>query len=148
VKVEKKTLSLALVCVLIGLLMGAWVGYAATPSRTVTITGGVFPGAPAYTISVVDGVYYAKDQNGYETSDTNASNLICSLLASNIEIQFEAGTYYITNPDGIVLDGLSGIHLFSHDGAILKKQELSGYTGQILQIGGMVGGSPCENIII
>lgn len=97
-KVEKKNLSLALACVLVGILVGAYVGYAASPSNTITISGGIYPGAPSYTIYKVGSTYYAKDQNGLnEFSGTSSSTVINNA--------FNALTSGRTWQETIVLEG-------------------------------------------
>lgn len=55
--------------------------YALTPSATLTITGGVYPGAPSYTIWKEGANYFAKDENGnIDYSGTDFSTVIQNSL--------------------------------------------------------------------
>lgn len=54
-----------------------WYVLAATPSSTIWISPGVYPGAPSYTVWKEGSNYFAKDANGeIEFSSTNASEVI------------------------------------------------------------------------
>lgn len=74
VKTASKFVTIGL---LIGLLIGAFIAYGQSPSSTFTISSGVYPGAPSYTIWTEGGEYFAKDANGrLAYSGTNASQII------------------------------------------------------------------------
>lgn len=76
---------------------------ASTPSTTFTISSGVYPGAPSYTIYTVGGVYYAKDQNGYtEFSSTNASYVINTCITTIVATTQKTGTIQLK--PGIIID--------------------------------------------
>jgi len=56
---------------------------APTPSSTFWISGGIYPGAPSYTIFREGSNYFAKDSNGeIEFSGTNASEIILNSLGN------------------------------------------------------------------
>ena len=61
----------------VGLLLGAVIVYAVTPSSTFYISSGVYPGAPSYTIWREDSNYFAKDDNGMlKFSGTNETAVV------------------------------------------------------------------------
>lgn len=80
VKTASKFVTIGL---LIGLLIGAFIAYGQSPSSTFTISSGVYPGAPSYTIWTEGGEYFAKDANGrLAYSGTNASQIIISCISA------------------------------------------------------------------
>ena len=84
-KFEKQvSLKWAIALVLIACLVSSSIVYyvfAVSPSSTFTISGGIYPGAPSYTIWREGSNYFAKDANGeIDYSGTNASQVIQSTL--------------------------------------------------------------------
>jgi parallel beta-helix repeat protein len=78
---KKKFVGTLVGIVLISILLTSYV-WASAPSNRYTISYGVYPGAPSYTVYQVAGVTYAKDQNGYnEFNGTNAATVINSALS-------------------------------------------------------------------
>jgi len=72
--------------------------YASAPSSTFTISGGVYPGAPSYTIWREGSEYFAKDANGLLTySGTNASQIIQSSLDNGYGVFLLNGAYDLLN---------------------------------------------------
>ena len=73
-----------------------------TTTSTFYISGGLYPGAPAYTVwAEADGNYYAKDANGLIAFyGTNASDVIINtvLAAYGRETFIAKGTYALTSP--------------------------------------------------
>lgn len=69
----------------------------AAPSSTFTISGGVYPGAPSYTIWAEGSNYYAKDGNGLLASESsNASTVINNALSFGKQVLIKAATYSIS----------------------------------------------------
>jgi len=122
VKIEKHRLNyikLGLVCLGIGLLLGTLMAYAATPSSTFTISPGVYPGAPSFTIWKEGSNYFAKDANGKIVySGTNATQIIQNVIANGISLFFKSGTYLFTSP----LSLESNMLIFGDRNAILQIQ--------------------------
>lgn len=120
-KIEKKNaVKIALISLLIGVLLGAYITYAATPSSTFYLSPGVYPGAPSYTIWKEGSDYFAKDENGQlKYSGTNASAIVNSCIESLESeaygykagiIHFNNGYYtfdssIIVNKPNIILEG-------------------------------------------
>jgi hypothetical protein len=80
-KFEKQvSLKWAIALVLIACLVSSSIVYyvfAVSPSSAFTISGGIYPGAPSYTVWYEGGYYFAKDANGeIDYSGTNASQII------------------------------------------------------------------------
>jgi len=104
VKIPKQiNVKTALIFVAIGILITSLVfyGFAATPSSTFYISGGVYPGAPSYTVWREGSNYFAKDSNGLIAySGTNASQIIQNIIDANtytsIDILFKFGEYTFT----------------------------------------------------
>ena len=72
----KKTATIILVSVLLTVII-SYYAFAATPTSTFTISPGIYPGAPSYTIWKEGNYYFAKNSNGkIEFSSTNASYVI------------------------------------------------------------------------
>lgn len=73
----KRSLEIALVFLMTGLLLGSLIVFALSPSSTFYISSGSYPGAPSYTIENEGNNVFAKDANGLiEFSGTNASAII------------------------------------------------------------------------
>ena len=85
-KVEKqfkRTVKAGLILFAAGLLLGAVIVYAVTPSSTFYISSGVYPGAPSFTVWEEDSDYFAKDANGQlKYSGTNATEIIQNCLTA------------------------------------------------------------------
>lgn len=100
--VTKRNLSIIVLCLIVA-LVSSFITYAATPTGIITLSSGVYPGAPSYTVYQVAGVTYAKDQNGYnEFSGTNAGAIIQEALntlgTAGGRILVTAGQYELTSP--------------------------------------------------
>lgn len=114
-KFEKQvSLKLAMAIVLIAILVSSSLVYvfAVSPSSTFTISSGVYPGAPSYTIWREGSNYFAKDANGLlACSGTNPTSIWNSIIASNIHIYFASGLYtipstlQISNMENITVNG-------------------------------------------
>ena len=73
----KRTVKAGLILFAVGLLLGAVIVYAVTPSSTFYISNGIYPGAPSFTVWMEGSNYFAKDANGQlKYSGTNASEII------------------------------------------------------------------------
>jgi len=113
VKVDGSKVRIALIAVIIGVLLGAYIGYALTPTTTFTISPGVYPGAPDYTIWREGSNYFAKNANGeIKFSGTNASQvlqLVLDELDSGGVVFFRSGVYQFEQtiflPSSVTLDG-------------------------------------------
>jgi len=84
-KFEKQvSLIWAIALVLIACLVSSSIVYfvfGVSPSSTPTISGGIYPGAPSYTVWCEGSNYFAKDANGeIDYSGTNASQIINNAL--------------------------------------------------------------------
>lgn len=78
---------------------------ATSPSATLTISSGVYPGAPSYTVYSVGGTYYAKDQNGYkEFTETTANAVMQDVLNS---VATNGGSIYVTVGNYPVLSSIT-----------------------------------------
>ena len=111
----KKATTIILISVLLTVI-GSYYAFAATPTSTFTISPGIYPGAPSYTIWKEGNTYFAKNSNGkIEFSGTNASQVIqaaLDALPNGGKIHISQGDYYLSSPiwikyDGIVLTGES-----------------------------------------
>jgi len=112
--IQRREIKIAGVFIVLGILLGSLVAYAATPSSTFWISSGVYPGAPSYTIFREGSNYFAKDANGeIEFSGTNASEITqnsVDALTSGGKILLKTASYTwdtmitVTNY-GIVLEG-------------------------------------------
>jgi len=92
-------------------LLGVIVAEATSPASTFYISGGVYPGAPSYTVWKEGSNYFAKNANGFiEYSGTNASQTINAILTSHYSVFIMHGTYVLDTK--IVLNygniGISG----------------------------------------
>jgi len=107
----KKSLKIGLIFLVIGLLIGSLIVYAATPSSTFYISSGVYPGAPSFTVWREGSNYFAKDANGQiQFSGTNASQTIINSIQADSNIFIKAGTYTLDSTivkavDNVVIGG-------------------------------------------
>lgn len=100
-KIDGSKVRIALAAAIIGVLLGAYIGFAASPSTTFTISPGIYPGAPTYTVWREGSYYFAKNSNGeIEFSGTNASQIIQNCI-DNMDaggtLLLRQGTYDITH---------------------------------------------------
>jgi hypothetical protein len=106
----------AIVLVLVASLISSSVTYyvfAVSPTTPFNIGGGIYPGAPSYTVWREGSYYFAKDANGLMPSwsgGTNASYIITTCLQGNGPVLLEANIYSITssiiiNKNGTSLEG-------------------------------------------
>jgi hypothetical protein len=101
---------------LIGLLIGAFIAYGQSPTSTFTISTGIYPGAPSYTIWNEGSDYFAKDANGFigysGTNFTTLSTSCISALPSNGgKITIEVGAYaghIVIDRSNVILEGEGG----------------------------------------
>jgi parallel beta-helix repeat protein len=113
VGVSKRVLITISTLVLIGFIACGWLSYSfgqSGPTTPFVMSGGVYPGAPSFTVWGEAGTYYAKNQYGaISFASTNATvtiqNAINTLSGYGI-INFKAGTYPI---DGLRVIGLIGV---------------------------------------
>jgi hypothetical protein len=104
-KFEKQvSLKWAIALVLIACLVSSSIVYyvfAVSPSSAFTISSGVYPGAPSYTVWREGSNYFAKDANGeIDYSGTNASAMIQTIiyaLPDGGKIFIRAGDYDLTS---------------------------------------------------
>jgi len=98
---------------LIGIIIGAVITYAVTPSSTYIISPRICPGAPTYTIWRESSNYFAKDKNGllgYSGTNFTAlfENATDAMPSEGGKIFLKAGSYegnIVLNRDGIILEG-------------------------------------------
>jgi len=119
--ITKQTIKNPLKFVVVGILIGALIGaifmgvFAQSPSSTFTISGGVYPGAPSYTIWNEGSDYFAKDANGLLAySGTNASQIITSCVGSHTNIYFIVGANPIVLDSPIIVP--DGTHFLTFEG--------------------------------
>ena len=125
---NRKQLSLMLTVVMLAtVLLTTLTVVALTPTTTFTISGGVYPGGPSYTVYVISGTYTAKDQNGViEFQETNASNLVQDCLDSLTtggKLYFLVGRYQFDSQitvtyDSVTIEGEVKGHAF--DGVVFE----------------------------
>jgi len=73
----KENVKIAIVTFLIATILGIYIGHALTPTTTFTISPGVYPGAPDYTIWKEGSNYFAKNKYGeIEFSGTNKTEIV------------------------------------------------------------------------
>jgi len=97
VKVDGSKVRIALAAAIIGVLLGAYIGFSASPSTTQFIGGGIYPGAPSYTIWKEGSNYFAKNSNGeIEFSGTNATQVIQNCVSDGVSLLIKGN---------IILDG-------------------------------------------
>ena len=105
----KKATTIILVSVLLTVI-GSYYAFAATPTSTFTISPGIYPGAPSYTIWKEGNTYFAKNSNGkIEFSGTNASQVINQAKVSGGVIFLKEATYTLT--DSIDLTGYDNLSI-------------------------------------
>lgn len=84
-KTVSNSVRIGLIILAIGLLIGALIGYAQSPSSTFTISPGVCPGEPSYTVWMEGSNYFAKEANGMIAfSGTNASQILQNTLDASV----------------------------------------------------------------
>lgn len=95
--IQKRSLGIAVGFLLIGVLVGTIVSYAASNGTTFTISQGIYPGAPSYTIWKEGSIYYAKNAYGLiDYSGADASTVIqaaINALTSGGKILVKNGIY-------------------------------------------------------
>jgi len=157
--ISKKTIAISFLA--IGILIGS-IGtyvYAQGQLTTLTISPGVYPGAPSYTIWREGNYYYAKDAYGnIDYFGTNASQIVnnayLQIQSVGGTIYFKSGYYEFDAPIRVnsnsessesrsirfVGDGLSGDVYFTKtqttdtpDGTVLASKD--GYNGSIFELG-------------
>jgi hypothetical protein len=70
-----------------------------TALSTMTLAGGIYPGAPSYTIWTEGGNYYAKNASGFisfESTDCNAVFEAVTHVGGGGDIDVSSGTYHFT----------------------------------------------------
>jgi hypothetical protein len=95
---NRKILAVWLASLIIAVSLGALIAYATSPSSSLTVESGIYPGAPSYTVWVEGSSYFVKDANGLILtcgSGTNATEVYENARdsISNGEIHFLKGTY-------------------------------------------------------
>ena len=97
-KTVSNSVKIGLIILAIGLLIGALIGYARSVSSTLTISPGVYPGAPSYTVWMEGSNYFAKDANGMIAfSGTNASQIISLASVGSTKILI-SGDIAVSSP--------------------------------------------------
>ena len=115
---QRREIKIASVFIVIGILLGSIVAYAATPSSTFWITSGVYPGAPSYTIFREGSNYFAKDANGQiDYSGTNASQVINNAIQPNTQVYLVNGVY---ETDSSILLDEANATLISDEWAVIQ----------------------------
>lgn len=102
-----KSLALKIVtlCFICSFLTGLAV-YAYTPTGTLVLSGGPYPGGPSYTAYNVGSTCYVKDGNGQVVySGADPGDVITDALANGGQMYISEGTYDLDTPIKIVLDG-------------------------------------------
>lgn len=107
---NKKTALGILTLCLISTVLGAMFVYATSPTSTMVLSGGPYPGSPDYTVFNEDGTYYAKNVLGTVTSSgSNCSDVIMDaidLMTNGGTIHFESGRYQLDTRLDITQDNL------------------------------------------
>jgi len=89
----EKAITIILITILLTTI-GSYLVFGATPSSTFTISPGIYPGAPSYTVWEEGSNYFAKNSNGkIEFSRSNASQLLQNAINNGDVIFVKAGTY-------------------------------------------------------
>lgn len=80
-----------------GILLGAVVVYSQIPVQSLTISRGIYPAAPTYTIWKESSTYYAKDASGLIAySSTNASAVINACYSqAGVTVFLKSGEYWL-----------------------------------------------------
>lgn len=99
---KTKKISIFTIAFLIGILFTSCLTYALTPSTRLTITNGIYSGAPSYTIWEEGwGKYFAKDANGLLVfSGANASEIINDAITATYgngggTVFLKSGAYHL-----------------------------------------------------
>jgi hypothetical protein len=133
--------------------------FASSPSATFTISSGVYPGAPSYTVYSISGTTYAKNQNGaVDYSGTDAATVIQSALngltagrsiIEKIVLQgdFTASNILVGNYTEIEIQGkISLPNGVSSGTAIFKSASSSGFPLHSVYLhGGTLDGNAANN---
>lgn len=95
-KIEKtKVSALILLCIIATVIITV---AAQTPTSTFTLSPGLYPSGPSYTVWREGSNYFAKDHNGLLAySGTNASDLIIDCISNQGWTHLTKGTYELTN---------------------------------------------------
>ena len=98
----KKAATIILISVLLTVI-GSYYAFAATPTSTFTISPGIYPGAPTYTIWTEGGYYFIKDSHGkivYSGSDapTVINYAINHVPVKRSVIYIKSGIYVLNSP--------------------------------------------------
>jgi len=132
-KENVQLLKVAAISLLIGLLLGAMLVYAQS-SNTFTISSGVYPGAPSYTIYKEGSTYYAKNAYGaIGYSGTDAATVIQSAINAingRGHIFIKAGVYDLYSPISytgdyfeLCIEGeIGGLNPYAPYCTVLRKQ--------------------------
>jgi len=111
---QKINLKIVIILILISILMASGTTYilAQTPTSTFTISPGIYPGAPTYTVWREGNFYYAKDSNGViKYSGTDADVIINNVIDDNRLIFLLKGTFLLSdtldfrNHENVILQG-------------------------------------------
>ena len=137
----KKAATIILISVLLTVI-GSYYVFATAPSSTFTISPGIYPGAPSYTIWKEGSYFFAKDSNGkiaFSGDDiaTVAQNVI-DALPDGGKVVFKRGLYVFYSPLNITMQKaitISGETLFwGHQtegkGTIFRKN----FNGDLIRI--------------
>ena len=101
-KVSRRALLVFAVILCVSIITSSFVTYKYVVAQsasltTQTLSGGIYPGAPTYTVWTEDGYYYSKDPYGVIVSSASAYTILHSvstaLSSSGGKIVLEAGNY-------------------------------------------------------
>jgi hypothetical protein len=112
VSVSKRKLALAIgSIIIICLSIFVPLGYvlAQGGSTPITISSGVYPGAPTYTIYADGSTYYSKSSSGVVSSSVNAATIFNTAISGGGNILVKDGTYYITSAKFLITNSSSGV---------------------------------------
>ncbi len=99
---KTREIKIGLICLAIGILISSLIAYAATPSTTFYITGGIYPGAATFTLWREGSNYFAKNINGLiDYSGTNASDIIQDCL-NDIPNDGRGGKLYFMESEYVI----------------------------------------------
>jgi hypothetical protein len=116
--------SIALICSLAsGSIMYVVAQGGSTP---ITISSGIYPGAPNYTLWVDGSTYYLKNSYGVTTSSTNPSTLMQTTLTANPTATFFIKNGVYTFPTGLIGKITNSIIGESKQNTILKFSQIDG----------------------
>lgn len=126
---NRKTVVSVLALCLLCAVLGATITYALTPSQVMTLSGGIYPGGPSYTIYELGGTYYGKDQNGYVVlSGSDFPVLVNGLL----DLMPSSGGKLFFTAQNFTWTSTSYIDLTGHDNIVLEGEVKSLVTGSNL----------------